>query len=142
MEPDAGGGMTSHCCTYLRTRFCALILALLLAISPCGSVFANDSPSADVVAEFEVAPEADMILVPVTINDKKYPFCINTGAPTSEFDEILRPMLGSHIVGAGHLSSASDRSEIHFRTPRASLGPIQLEFPDGVCCRDYTTIGD
>lgn len=98
-----------------------------------------EAAGGEVLAEFDVAPEGDAVLVPVSIGGTEYPFWFSTSRETSSFDEALRPLLGPPVPTWVDTAVGEDTEE-RYRAPAAAVGSVRLAFPYGVHCRDHSDI--
>ena len=82
----------------------AAIWSFLLAVAlsaASGAVVANEplagQPTGKIVAEFDIAKDGDIIVLPVTIQNKQYPFFLSVATTRTILDERLRPLLGRSV---------------------------------------------
>jgi hypothetical protein len=85
------------------------------------------------LAEFEIAPDGDFVLVPLIINHREYPFLVCTGIATTIIDAKLRDELQLPPVASRH--GQNRRYQLHAR-----LGEFDLRFLDGVEAGDYAAM--
>jgi hypothetical protein len=90
-----------------------LCLVLLLPLLPLASA----SPAGDdVLEEFDIGRDAGPIVVPVTIQGKRYPFVVDTASSHSVFDTSLRPCL-CNPVKAQHILTPAGLKQFAFAIP-------------------------
>lgn len=97
-----------------------------------GSCLAN--PRADVVEEFDVARRGDVVIVPVTVRRRCYPFILDTGATGWVFDDSLRGTLGP-VIDRVTIDAArfSLRTDLHAMPPM-HVGRMAVDSSAGVAC--------
>lgn len=86
---------------------------------------------ADVVAEFNVAKQGDLVTLPVTVADRTYSFLLTTENGAWVFDESLRSLLGSFI---DRLSDGTQMVE-RYQMPALRVGPLAVP-PGKAACLD------
>jgi len=82
------------------------------------------------LAEFEIAPDGDFVLIPLIINHREYPFLVCTGIATTSIDSKLRDEL--QLPEAASRTGGRQRYKLHAR-----MGESDLHFPEGVETADY-----
>jgi hypothetical protein len=88
-----------------------------------------DSP----IEEFDVARHGDILLLPVTIDGRKYEFMLDTGASWSCVDTTLRSLLDA----TGETVALNGRKSIPtYRLPRTHVGKSQLPVTGPAVCLD------
>lgn len=124
---------------------CAL---LCVALTHDGCAAVGDRPRAEAEASVLVAypivfnNPPSVIVVPVTVQGREYPFIIDTGASVTVYDTTFRPMLGKPVemqvagMGAGKTRLAM------YRAPEASLGELSLPADGLVAAADLATVRD
>lgn len=96
----------------------------------------HDAPAHDrarSLAEFEIAPDGDFVLIPLIINHREYPFLVCTGIATTSIDSKLRDEL--QLPRVASRQSGRQRYQLHAR-----LGESDLRFVDGVETADYSAM--
>jgi predicted aspartyl protease len=79
-----------------------------------------------------------MILVPIKLGDRTYPFAIDTGSSHLLFDSSLKSQLGP-VRGTRSMGTTIGVSKMEtYDAPRAFLGSLSLQTPEWVCCADLT----
>ncbi len=116
-----------------------LILAAVALIAPLPDLACAAEKRAAQVAEFDVAPNGDFLIVPLVINQKEYPFLVSTGIVTTVVDNKLRAKLElTKLEPRGPAGQGKQR----FGGLHAALGNIPLDFPDGVEAADFDAMRD
>jgi hypothetical protein len=111
-----------------------LICGLLL-ISTASIVAAADRKPIKSIAEFEVAPDGDFVMLPVIIEQREFRFLVCTGLSTTTIDRALCEELALKEIAAAsdqHLRSGKPRYQLNGR-----IGTQVLALPDGVETADY-----
>ncbi len=116
-------------------RWCLIAGCLVLAVAPAG--WAADRKGAKSLAEFEIAPDGDFVLLPLVIHHREYRFLVCTGLSTTVIDEKLRDEL--ELPAAESRNAGGNRGKKRYKLS-ARLGTSELTFPDGVEMGDYTTM--
>lgn len=89
-----------------------------------------------VLAEFPIFSDGDVLLLPVQFEGKQYQFMFDTGATNTIYDSIFRPRLGDPIDKKSmETPNGSVQLEI-FRAPEASVGEMSLRTKGPVVCAD------
>jgi len=90
------------------------------------------------VAEFTISRGPRLVLLPVTLNDRTFMFCVDTGAWKTIFDSSLRARLGESL-GTTTAATPSGFLQVEmFRCPQASVGSLDLSSIESVGCDDLT----
>lgn len=114
------------------TRFAMAMIALAVSnacLVPLGSrnTAACAEPDAtqkdNVLAEFDVGAQSDLLIVPVTIDGREYPFVLDTGSTFCVVDATLHPLLQK--TGRRATINGDAGFEL-YRLPQCRLGPIQI----------------
>src|SRR6266481_916338 len=84
-------------------RWILIIASLLFLAGPTISAAADRKVR--VLAEFEVAPDGDFVLLPLVINRREYPFLVCTGLSTTVIDQSLREELDLPAVESKNVGS-------------------------------------
>lgn len=87
------------------------------------------------LAEFEIAPDGDFVLLPLLINRREYRFLVCTSLATTIIDEKLQEELELPAIESRNGSNGKPRYKL-----QARLGNSDLAFPDGVLTGDYTAM--
>ncbi len=85
------------------------------------------------LAEFEIAPDGDFVLIPLIINQREYPFLVCTGVATTIIDTRFRDELQLPKLPARE--GQSQRYKL-----QARLGEFDLSFENGVEAGDYAAM--
>lgn len=114
-----------------RTVLIALLTFFLgtLFSAGCYSPHRQDSCAPEVLADFTVEGDANLIFIPVRFDDEEYLFCLDTGSTTTVFDVSLKNKLGKRILWPKKGQAAGGKSikVEYFRAPQAYLGPLNLK---------------
>jgi hypothetical protein len=108
-------------CTAKILLACLPLLATLCAAAQDKTPAAK--PAA-VLAQYDVARDGDSLLLPVTLNGKKYQFLVDTGATLNCFDRSLP--LGEPRTTSRIETAAGVVARTLFNPPDASVGDLRL----------------
>jgi hypothetical protein len=102
----------------------------------------GDAPASQkTLAEFRVATQGDIILLPVTFKGREYSFMFDTGTSVTAFDASLKHELGS-AKGMTKIGTAAGPMSVQlFDAPEAFLGPLNLQDCGQVTCVDLRMFG-
>src|SRR5690349_2739470 len=115
---------------------CLIIIgSIVLAVVP--AAWGAERKGGKVLAEFEIAPDGDFVLLPLVIRQREYRFLVCTALSRSVIDrnlcdELALPVLEPDDVGGIH---AKKRHKLVAR-----LGNNELTFPDGVETGDFSSM--
>ena len=104
----------------------AVYLASLVIAGGC-SEEPTASSTQNVLAEFEIREEAEVILLPVTFEQEQYLFMLDTGTTVTSFDDSLRHRLGQPTRSGKAMTGAGPMVVEAFEAPAALLGPLKIE---------------
>ena len=89
---------------------------------------------------FKFDPDGRLIVVPVRIGGKEYPFVLDTGCGVSVFDDSLRPYLGRQIDTLNMWDPFGNGVEVDvYPPPDACVGSLPMR-KHNVACRDLTEL--
>jgi hypothetical protein len=131
--------------TYLRQFVVSFAcVAVIVAGAHVGAEpLPTNSNESTVLQRFEISKCGEIILLPVQIEDKTYPFFLDTGAARTVFD-ISLPIGKPSAVARVGTADKHIRASV-FTTPRASVGKLSLDsvVPDilGLDLSDIRTVG-
>ena len=122
----------------MRRTVLTTLLTFLLATLFSGGCYSpqrQGSFAPEVLAEFTVPSDANLIFVPVRFDEEQYLFCLDTGSTTTIFDVSLKNRLGKRILWPkkGKAAFGKPFKVEYFPAPQAYLGPLNL--------KDCTIIG-
>ena len=81
----------------------------------------------NVLAEFDVEKQCEMLIVPVTIDGRDYPFILDTGSSYCVVDTSLQPL----VAKTGLRTSINGKAGFDvYKLPESRLGPVQI--PAGI----------
>ncbi len=89
-----------------------------------------------VIAEFDIAKDGQLILLPVQFEGKTYQFFLDTGSTFCVFDESLRDRLGQPTETIKVATVGKIRKFKVYAAPEAFLGPLNLKEGKSVMCFD------
>jgi hypothetical protein len=116
------------CAVMKKTRQnCPFVLTSLLLLFPAHTWAEEPSLKGlpkNVIEEFEVAKYGDVLVVPITIQQRKYSFVLDTGSTVSVFDNSLRGMVGEKLRKQTGSSLTGDVTFSVHKSPKASLGQL------------------
>jgi len=119
--------------------FClAALLVPILAVSACAA--APERRVVRPVAEFDIAPDGDFIVLPVTIGGRAYPFLLNTGLAATMIDTELRTKLELKKLLASDRERRASQPRERYGGLSATLGNLKLDFPEGVESGGYENV--
>jgi hypothetical protein len=98
-----------------------LALSAAVAQPPPPPVFSDA-----VLEQFPVARGGALLVVPVTLGGKAYPFVLDTGATQTVYDTSLRPLLGPPLGRSKVITPGGDVVLEEFAAPDARLGKLPL----------------
>ena len=122
-----------RCCTVVR--WILIVGFFVLALAPMA--WAADRKGAKALAEFEIAPDGDFVLLPLIINQREYRFLFCTGLVTTVIDQKLRDELDLPVTEPRNNASSKGKKRYNLT---ARLGNNELNFPDGVEASDYSSM--
>lgn len=118
----------------------AVALALLVTADSSGQEPQASIRPSDIIEQFDIDPDGDLLIVPVTIDRKRYPFILDTGTTLNAYDTLLRSHLGP-VQQVIDVSTASGKETIAlYDPPRAYLGRFNLRTPEGVTSMDMAGV--
>jgi hypothetical protein len=94
------------------------------------------------IAEFDVAPDGDFLILPVTINQHDYPFLVSTGLVTTVIDNKFKKKFELTKLESKAPAGRGGQGRERFGGFHAALGNISLDFPDGVEAGDFDAMHD
>jgi hypothetical protein len=121
------------------TSLAALLVWMLgLQVLAAGSEKAatEENKQAEVLAEFKIEKGGRAILLPVRIQEREYPFMLDTGATYSVFDMSLKKLLGMPIESGNVETAAEPLKAESYNPPEAFLGKLDLRDGGPVLCTD------
>lgn len=129
-----------------RQALTAIVFCLLVATTIVlgTSVVASEAstPAQDCLggANFSVARDGDLLVIPIAIGVRQYYFALDTGCAASILDKTFRPMLGES-VGIARLQTP-DGVELHslWRAPEAAIASRRLSGLSEILCTDLSVI--
>jgi hypothetical protein len=120
----------------VRTFFASAVC--LFAAVPAGS--AAEKKGVRTLAEFEIAPDGDFVLLPLVIKQREYRFLVCTGLSTTVVDRKLRDELELPILESREADDdGGSRGKKRYKLT-ARLGNNELTFPDGVETGDFSSM--
>jgi hypothetical protein len=108
-------------------RFTGLTLSLVFLYFTGRDATAAVTPArANVIERFELRKDAGaLVLLPVTLRGKQYPFVLDTGATCTVFDSSLIPLLGNALPSE-EIGSGKGVTLKAFQPPDARVGKMSL----------------
>lgn len=120
--------------------FSLRLVLLGASITAIASIaIAADRKAPKALAEFEVAPDGDFVLLPLIINQREYQFLLCTGLVTTVIDQKLRDELELPITEPRNDGNRTRKKRYKLN---ARLGNNDLKIADGVEARDYSSMRD
>jgi hypothetical protein len=93
-----------------------------------------------VLTEFDVFNDGDVLLLPVQLGRKQHLFLFDTGATNTIYDWTLRDLLGDPIDNAAVKTARGLVQLSCFRAPQASVGKMPLRTSQPVLCADLKAL--
>src|SRR6266852_301234 len=119
------------------------IFTCFLLLSPV-AIRAEDQrptvPAKKALEEFDVGKSGDVIIVPITIGQKKYSFVLDTGSNTSVYDQSMRGILGGKTGEVVGETPTGEVTVVFHKSPKAFLGHLDLEEGAPVALADLSSI--
>jgi hypothetical protein len=126
----------------MRPLTCLTVLAGALLL---GAAVAQPPPpparDSAVLERFPIARDASLVIVPVTVKGKDYPFVLDTGCTGTVYDTSLKPLLGApqgHVQARA--AAGGDANLDLFEPPEAFLGKLPLSKDAEVAAFDFSLI--
>src|SRR5947209_5419170 len=117
-----------------------VVLGVLASLAiPAGFAEAR-GPRGQQLAEFDIGPDGDFILLPVTIGRQEHTFLLSTGLVTTMIDTALRTKFELMRLEPRGLSRRRGKPRERFGGLAATLGNVPLEFPNGVEAGTYDAL--
>ena len=124
----------------MRKVIIKLLLPVLVftGLSVTVGISAEPEPVAPkLLARFEIPKDGQMIVLPVTMDGKSYPFLVDTGSAYNTFDESLVSLLGKPRES---IESKGNDGKMHsvnvYYAPDAKLGDLSFRTGGPVLCVD------
>ncbi|WP_422931166.1 PDZ domain-containing protein [Singulisphaera sp. PoT] len=94
----------------------------------------------DIIDRFDMDPDGDLLIVPVTLGRRSFPFILDTGTTLNAFDTQLKDYLGP-VQEYIDIKTASGGETLKlYDPPRAFMGRFNLRTPQGVTCMDLNGV--
>jgi hypothetical protein len=110
-------------------QFIFISVLLLSPVHIWGEEPSHRERPQNVIEEFDVAKCGDVLVVPITIQKRKYAFVLDSGSTTSVFDNSLRGLVGKNLGKQKGSSLTGDVTLNLHQTPKVCLG--QMNFHEG-----------
>jgi hypothetical protein len=120
-----------------RKSFWGACLLLAAAGAAMGAVAARQAQT-PLLAEFDIASDGDVLLVPVTIGGQQFQFMVGTNTFFTVFDVRLREQLGLPAGRTTPSTSDDGLSVTYFESPGGHVGPLKLPESRRVTYYDLT----
>lgn len=117
----------------------ACLLLLATAGTAMGAVTARQA-QAPLLAEFDIASDGDVLLVPVTIEGQQLQFMVGTNTFFTVFDVRLREQLGLPAGGTEPSTADPGLSVTYIESPGGQVGPLELPTSRRVIYYDLTSL--
>lgn len=136
MKRTATGRRLRRCAAPVLPVALLLSLRFLVGCAACQVAGGTERAHVPCLAEFDIPPGADILLVPVEFGGTVLQFALDTGAADTVVDASLRDRLGES-VGAkrGETADGIVRLE-YFASPEAHLGASRIAVPGPAACAD------
>lgn len=100
----------------------------------------DDQARPNLLASFPIAKDGDLVVLPVTIEEKEYLFMLDTGTAIHIFDSSLRHLLGESVQSGEAKDRAPSVPGELYNAPTARIGELEPSKDDLVTCADLTMI--
>lgn len=128
----------------LKTFLICLLQSILLVTSLGFDAFADDrairDPALSTIEEFDVARYGDLIILPVTIRGKAYPFALATNSERSVIDASMRPLFGKSL-GQKLGRDGADRWE-EYAPIAMKIGKSEFTPAENLQCASLETLAE
>jgi hypothetical protein len=116
------------------TLSCLFLLNLANQITPASAPLDSDL----ILEQFDVFNDGDLLIVPVCVGGKTYPFCIDTGCVQNAYDSSLRGILGDRLSDS-LVDTPNGICKIQqYREPTATIGKLIFKTGEPVCVTDLS----
>lgn len=120
-----------------RTRLTAFSLAVTLATTAVARAEPPGAPAGEAVVErFPLAKGGQLLLVPVGLKGKTYPFALDTGCSGCVYDSSLAPLLGEPVSMQDVRTADGVVRMPLYPSPDAKLGGLSLKTGSPVVTSD------
>jgi len=120
--------------------FLTVILCLLSANDSRGQEVPAAIRPEHIIEQFDMDPDGDLLVLPVTIDRQVFPFILDTGTTLNAYDARLRNHLGPVQEFVGIRTASGNETLKLYDPPRAFLGRFNLRTPQGVTCMDMAGV--
>ena len=122
-----------------------VLLSLILSFTLLGCVAEQEKTSGrfvghKVLAEFTIAPDPDLILLPVNFKEKEYWFLLDTGSTHTSFDISFKQELGPAAKTVKGITAGEPIMAELFDAPEAFLGSLDIRDCGEVSCMDFKAL--
>ncbi len=128
----------------LGRAICGAVFAIILSSLVAVPSHAQDVQTAilpeHIVEQYDLDPDGDLLMVPVTINREVYPFILDSGTTLNAYDTLLKKHLGPLQQVVDVKTASGTESLKLYDPPRAYLGRFNLRSPEGVTCMDLAGV--
>lgn len=119
----------------MNTSHRASALLILLTVLP-----PLPAKHPQILAEFPIFPDGDVLLLPVQFEGKRYQFLLDTGSTNTIYDSTFRARLGDPI-GKRSIETANRSIQLAiYQAPEASVGRMPLRMKQPVICADLKLV--
>jgi hypothetical protein len=119
-----------------RKLFAACALLLFQNVARAGDEAAAMPTRAQVAAEFDIAKRGDVIVLPVTIGEKAYPFLLSTASTRTVADSRLRPLLGKRIESESEPADPIESAVDEYPPLSLKIGDLAFVPEKPLICRN------
>lgn len=123
---------------FVQRQMTAAALTWLVVIS---QVYAQNgeypADRSDVLEEFEISTDGDLLLAPVTIDGRTYQFVIDTGFYCTAFDTSLKAFLGEPVECKTLKTPLGSTNATFYSFPQIRLGRLSVSANNSVGCIDF-----
>jgi hypothetical protein len=108
----------------------------VLLLASCAAARSYGREPVKVLADINVNPRGDLLVVPVTIDGRDYPFALDTGAAGSLFDSALRRFLGAPVQTVLVQGLFDEKRAVRYAMPSVRVARIPFASRAGAVCTD------
>jgi hypothetical protein len=98
---------------------------------------AAEPPQHNVLAEFDIAKGGDVVVLPVTIGERSYPFLLSIASYRTSVDSPLRPLLGKRIERDTDQADGIEAASDEFPPIPMRIGEFAFTPAEPIICRSF-----
>src|SRR5260370_3229748 len=117
--------------------FAVCVASALQNMAAAADEPAQELPLPDIIAEFDIAKGGDVIVLPVTIADRSYPFLLSIANCRTIVDRRLRPLLGQRIEPKGEPADQIESAVDEYPSLLMKIGEFAFTPTEPLICRTF-----